>query len=128
MPGHGRDADAAQPPPWGQASDTELRAQTVRCAVWLEHIWLVGNESMRKISQFRLLVCLPLSHSSRVPSIQGRSAPGHQGYSQDVGDDADAPAKQRTGQSEPPGSGLSPARDSPARSSGEMVTCPSTAA
>lgn len=37
----------------------------------------------------------------------------NQGYSQDVGDDAYAPAKQRTVKSGPPGSNAGPARDSP---------------
>lgn len=59
-----------------------------------------------------------------VPQVQAGWETQNQGYSQDVGDDAYAPAKQRTGKSGPPGPDPRPAWESPHGSQGEWSLGP----
>lgn len=128
-PGHGGDADTgctvwratgcspAQLQPQGQMCGMELRGLSLSFAVWLEHIWFMVGAQCQS-------VCLiaPLSFLLLPPGLSWDTR--NQGYSQDVGDDAYAPAKQRTVKSGPPGSNPGPARDSPHGSQGKWPLAP----
>lgn len=79
--------------------ETPQSIQSQVCSVDLTHL-AHGGCSVNVNTSFYL----PLSHSSQDPTVYAGLEPWNQGYSQDVGDDTDAPAKQKTVKSGPPAS------------------------